>query len=85
MKLFDGGELEGEICPEGVLAGPAGASGKVRERLGAIRRNEGAPDEEKERTSWGRLLSRRARQLEETPSFSLAARQAAARETRERR
>ena len=85
MKLFDGDELEGEICPECVLAGPAGAAGKVRERLGAMNRNERAPDEPKGRTSWVRLLSRRARLLEDTPSFSLAARQAAARETRERR
>jgi hypothetical protein len=85
MKLFDGGEMEGEICPECVLAGPAGAAGKVRKRLGAMDRNEGASDEPKGRTSWARLLSRRARLLEETPSFSLAARQAAVRETRERR
>ena len=85
MKLLDGDEVEGEICPECVLAGPAGAAAKVRGRLGAMGRNEGAPDEEKERTSWVRLLSRRARLLEETPSFSLAARQAAVRETRERR
>ena len=85
MKLFDGDELEGEICPECVLAGPAGAAGKARERLGAMGRNEGAPDEPEGRTSWTLLLSRRAHLLEETPSFSLAARQAAVRETRERR
>ena len=85
MKLFDGNELEGEICPECVLAGPAGAAGKVRGRLDPVDRSENEPDEEKERTQWVRLLSRRARLLEETPSFSLAARQAAVRETRERR
>ena len=85
MKLFDGDELDGEICPECVLAGPAGAAGRVRERLAAAGRSVGAPDEEVERTSWVRLLSRRARLLEATPSFSLAARQAAVRETRERR
>ena len=85
MRLFDGDEMEGEICPECVLVGPAGVAAKIRERLGAIHRNEGAPDEPKGRTSWARLLSRRARLLEETPSFSLAARQAAVRETRERR
>jgi hypothetical protein len=85
MKLFDGDGMAGEICPECVLAGPAGAASKVRGRLGAMGRNAGTPDEEKERTSWVRLLSRRARQLEEIPSFSLAARQAAVRETRERR
>ncbi|MFZ2223994.1 MAG: hypothetical protein WAV26_04825 [Candidatus Deferrimicrobium sp.] len=85
MRLFDRNELEGEICPECVLAGPAGATGKVRERLGVMHRNEGALEEARGRTSWARLLSRRARLLEETPSFSLAARQAAVRETRERR
>jgi hypothetical protein len=85
MKLFDRDELEGEICPECVLAGPAGAAGKVRGRLDPVDRSENAPDEEGERTQWGRLLSRRARLLEGTPSFSLAARQAAVRETRERR
>ena len=85
MKLFDGDELEGEICPECVLAGPAGAAGKIRERLGGMHRDEGATDKPKGRASWVRFLSRRARLLEETPSFSLGARQAAVRETRERR
>ncbi|MDD5761890.1 MAG: hypothetical protein PHP88_05200 [bacterium] len=85
MRLFDGEELEGEICPECVLAGPAGAAAKVRDRLVEMRRNEGAPEDPKGRASWVRLLSRRARMLEETPSFPLAARQAAVRETRERR
>ena len=85
MKLFDGDALEGEICPECVLGGPPGAAAKVRGRLGAMDRNEGVPAEPKGRTSWARRLSRRARLLEETPSFSLAARQAAVRETRERR
>ena len=85
MKLFDGGALEGEICPECVLGGPSGAAAKVRGRLGAMDRNEGAPDEPKGRTSWARRLSHRARLLEETPSFSFAAGQAAVRETRERR
>lgn len=85
MKLFDGDGMAGEICPECVLAGPADAAGKVRERLGAMSRNEGAPDEPKGRASWARLLTQRARLLEATPSFSLAARQAAVRETRERR
>lgn len=85
MKLFDGDELEGEICPECLLAGPAGAAGKVRGRLEPVDRNKKEPDEQRGRTQWVRLLSRRARLLEETPSFSLAARQAAVRETRERR
>lgn len=85
MKLFNGDALEGEVCPECVLAGPAGAAAKVRGRLAAVDRSGDEAIEGKGRTSWVRLLSRRARQLEETPSFSLAARQAAARETRERR
>jgi len=85
MKLFDGDEMEGEICPECVLAGPAGAAGKVRKRLEGVGRSEYESDEEKERTLWVRLLTRRALLLEETPSFSLAARQAAVRETRESR
>ena len=85
MKLFDGDELEGEICPECVLAGPAGAAGKVRGRLGAMGRIENETGDEEERTSWVRRMERRAHLLEETPSFSLAARQAAVRETRERR
>ena len=85
MKLFDGEEMEGEICPECVLAGPAGAAAKVRGRLAPVGRGGGTPVEGAERASWIRLLSRRARLLEETPSFSLAARQAAVRETRERR
>ncbi|HEX7519308.1 MAG TPA: hypothetical protein VF325_03420, partial [Candidatus Deferrimicrobium sp.] len=84
-RLFSGGTLEGEICPEFVLAGPAGAAGKVRERLASVGRSGGAPVEGVERASWIRLLERRAHLLEETPSFSLAARQAGVRETRERR
>ena len=85
MKLFEGGDLEGEICPECVLAGPASAAAKVRKRLASVDRSGGAPVEELERVSWIRLLDRRAHLLEETPSFSLDARQAAVRETRERR
>jgi len=85
MKLFDGEKLEGEICPECVLNGPGGAAVKIRGRLEAMGRNEGAPDQPKGRASWIRLLTCRARLLEETRSFSLAARQAAVRETRERR
>ncbi len=85
MRLFDGGELEGEICPECVLIGPAGAAAKIRKRLAAAGGTGGAPVEGTERASWIRLLERRARLLEETPSFPLAARQAAVRETRERR
>jgi hypothetical protein len=85
MRLFSEGTLEGEICPECVLAGPAGAAGKVRELLEEKDRNEGASVEPKGRASWVRMLSRRARLLEETPSFSFSARQAAVRETRERR
>lgn len=85
MRLFCGGALEGEICPECVLAGPAGAAGKVRERLASVNRSEHGTGEKKERASWVRRMERRARLLEETASFSLAARQAAVRETRERR
>ena len=85
MRLFSGGTLEGEICPECVLAGPAGAARKVRERLEAAGWRGGAPVEKVQHASWVRLLDRRAHLLEETPSFSLAARQAAVRETRERR
>jgi len=40
MKLYDGDEMEGEICPECVLAGPAGAAGKVRKRLEGVGRSE---------------------------------------------
>ncbi len=85
MKLFDGDELEGEICPECVLIGPDGAAAKIRERLEAMDRNHGAMDEPRGHASWAWLLGRRALLLEETPSFSLDARQAAVRETRERR
>lgn len=83
--LLNGGELEGEICPECVLAGPSAAAGKVRERLASVDSSDHELCEEKERPSWIRRMERRARLLEETPSFSLAARQAAVRETRERR
>ena len=85
MRLFSGSTLEGEICPECVLAGPAGAAAKVRGRLASPGRSGGASAVEAERASWGRLLERRARLLEGTPTFPLTARQAAVRETRERR
>lgn len=85
MRLFDGEEPVGEICPECVLVGPAGAAAKIVGRIGAMERGEGAVGDPKGRTAWARRLSRRARLLEETPSFPLAARQAAVRETRERR
>lgn len=85
MRLFSEGSLVGEICPECVLAGPAGAAGKVRGRIASMDRRGHGMGEAEERTSWVRGMERRARLLEETPSFSLAARQAAVRETRERR
>jgi len=80
MRLLSGDSPEGDVCPDCVLSGPAGAAAKIRERLAASRNSGGEGG-----TSWILLLSRRARLLEETPSFSLAARQAAVRETRERR
>ena len=85
MRLFFGEAVEGEICPECVLIGPAGVAAKVRERLASAGRRGGEPVEGAERASWIRLLDRRARLLEGTSTFSLAARQAAVRETRERR
>lgn len=85
MKLLDGDALEGEICPECVLIGPRGAAARVRERLAAIGGNDGTPEERKEGATWARLLIQRARLLEAAPAFPLAARQAAVRETRERR
>ncbi len=75
----------GEICPECVLAGPGGAAGRIRKRLAPVGRSEHEMGDEKGHTSWVRRMERRARLLEETPSFSLAARQTAVRETRERR
>jgi hypothetical protein len=85
MRLYSEGTLEGEICPECILAGPAGAAGKVRGRIASVDRSGHGMGVAEERTSWVRDMERRARLLEETPSFSLAARQAAVRETRERR
>jgi len=85
MRLFQGGTLDGDICPDCVLAGPAGAAAKIRARLTALRKESGEGGGERKRVSLVRLLSRRARLLDGTPSFSLAARQAAVRETRERR
>jgi hypothetical protein len=85
MRLFHGDALDGDICPDCVLLGPAGAAEKVRGRLAALREEEQGTVPSGRRTSLIRLLSRRARLLEGTPSFPLAARQAAVRETRERR
>jgi hypothetical protein len=85
MRLFHGDALDGDICPDCVLLGPAGAAEKVRGRLAALREGEQGTVPPRRRTSLIRLLSRRASLLEETPSFPLAARQAAVRETRERR
>ena len=85
MVLFEGDELEGEICPECVLAGPRGAAAKVRGRLAGTGGDARTTDAREEGGAWPRLLLRRACLLDATPSFSLAARQAAVRETRERR
>ena len=85
MRLFHGDTLDGDICPDCVLTGPAGAAAKVRARLTAIRKESGEGGGGRKRASLVRLLSRRARMLDGTPSFSLSARQTAARETRERR
>lgn len=80
IRLFSGEELVGDICPECVLVGPAGAAARVRALVAA---RGGDPGED--RTSWETRMERRARLLEATASFPLAARQAAVRETRERR
>jgi hypothetical protein len=81
MRLFHGDILDGDICPDCVLAGPAGAAAKIRARLAALRQGSG----EGKQTSLVFRMERRACQLDGTRSFSLAARQAAVRETRERR
>jgi hypothetical protein len=85
MRLFHYGTLDGDICPDCVLAGPAGAAAKTRTRLTALREESGHGDGGRKRVSLVRRMERRARMLDGTPSFSLAARQAAVRETRERR
>jgi hypothetical protein len=85
MRLFEGDTMEGDVCPECVLMGPAGAAAKVRGRVRSRGETGGDAVDGVDRTPWVRRMERRARLLEETPSFSLAARQAAVRETRERR
>jgi hypothetical protein len=85
MRLFDGDTLDGDICPECVLHGPAGAAARVRRRVSALGRADRRAGAGAIRISLIRRMVRRARLLDGTPSFSLAARQAAVRETRERR
>ncbi|RJP24702.1 MAG: hypothetical protein C4529_02355 [Deltaproteobacteria bacterium] len=85
MRLFSVGKLVGDICPECVLAGPAGAAAKVRAFAAGRRGDAGAGPGGEDRTSWERRMEKRAQSLEGTASFPLAARQAAVRETRERR
>jgi len=85
MRLLSGDSLEGDICPECVLQGPAGAAARIRGRLLTLDDPGGDTVGGEDRTPWVQRMMRRARLLEETPSFSLVARQAAARETRERR
>jgi uncharacterized protein CbrC (UPF0167 family) len=85
MRLLDDDAMEGDVCPECVLAGPAGAAAKVRGRVRPRGESEGGAVDGVDRSSWVRRMERRARLLEETPAFSLAARQAAVRETQERR
>jgi hypothetical protein len=85
MRLLEDDAIEGDVCPECVLAGPARAAAKVRIRVRSLGETGGAAVDGVDRASWVRRLERRARLLEETPVFSLAARQAAVRETRERR
>jgi hypothetical protein len=85
MRLFDDDTMEGDVCPECVLMGPAGAAARIRGRVRPHGETGGDAVDGVDRTYWVRCMERRARLLEETPSFSLAARQAAVRETRERR
>jgi uncharacterized protein CbrC (UPF0167 family) len=85
LRLFEGDTMEGDVCPECVLMGPAGAAAKVRGRVRSRGETGGDAVDGVDRASWVCRMERRARLLEETPSFSLAARQAAIRETRERR
>lgn len=85
MRLFHGEILDGDICPDCVLTGPAGAAAKIRARLTALREEGGERGGGRKRASLVRRMERRARLLDGTPSFSLGARQAAVRETRERR
>jgi len=85
MRLLDGDAMEGDVCPECVLAGPAGAAAKVRGRIRPYGEQGGDAADGVGRDSWVRRMERRALLLEETPAFPLGARQAAVRETRERR
>ena len=85
MRLFDDDTMEGDVCPECVLMGPAGAAAKIRGRVRPHGETGGDAVDGVDRTYCVRRMECRARLLEETPSFSLAARQAAARETKERR
>lgn len=75
--LRAGRRLHGEICAECILKGPAGAAAGLRER---IKKSPGTPG-----GTWERWMEERAGILESMESFPLAARQAAAREMRERR
>jgi hypothetical protein len=85
MRLFDGDTLDGDICPDCVLLGPAGAAARVRRRVSALGRTDRRAAAGAIRSSLVRRMERRVRLLEGTPSFPVAARQAAVRETRERR
>jgi uncharacterized protein CbrC (UPF0167 family) len=83
LRLFDGRNLDGDICPDCVLLGPAGAAETVRRRISSFEEDRHASAEAG--SSLVRKMERRVGLLERTPSFPLAARQAAVRETRERR
>src|SRR5512134_290982 len=58
MRLFEDDTLEGDVCPECVLAGPAGAAAKVRGRIRSRGETGGDAVDGVDRASWVRRMER---------------------------
>ena len=87
LRLYVGRRYGGDLCPDCLLRGPAGAARALRERLRGEEEGMRAPEGDRSRAEWGyrERMEKKARALESSDPFPLAARQAAVRELRERR
>ena len=88
MRISAGRSDLGPICPECILLGPAGSADRLRSRRIEITETSflsPAGTGPADIRSWNDLLESKAAALGTLEAFPLAARQAAVRETRERR
>ncbi len=87
LRLYVGPRYAGDLCPDCLLRGPAGAARALRDQVRRQEEGMRALEGDRSRAEWeySERIEERARALESSGPFPLAARQAAVRELRERR